>query len=94
MRAIARFFLLKFWIFFKLLVKNTTNISCEQITPSHKCDKNQLCNTVTNTVKHTLSIIILLFVFTRLNTKNHHNCKNEKNFFLVKYVYYSPTIEL
>jgi hypothetical protein len=55
-----------------------TNISCEQITPSHKCDKNQLCNIVANTLQHTLSIIIIsLFVFTRLNTKNHRKNKQK-----------------
>ena len=61
--------------FFKTSCLTHTNISCGQITPSHKCDKTQLCNTVTNTVKHTLSIIILLLFSLDLH-KNHH--KNEQ----------------
>jgi hypothetical protein len=66
MCAIARFSYSNSEFFFKTSCLTHTNISCGQITPSHKCDKNQLCNTVTNTVKHTLSIIIIsLFVFTK-----------------------------
>jgi hypothetical protein len=56
--------------FLKLLVKNThTNIGCGQITPSHKCDKNQLCKYCTNTVKHTISIIISLLFSQNLMQK-------------------------
>jgi hypothetical protein len=79
--------------FVNFLIKDThTNIRCGQITPSHKCDKNQLCKYCTNTVKQYL-LLFNAFVFTRLNTANHQLCKNEKKFFS-KYVYYSPTIEL
>ena len=70
MCATARFSYSNSEFFFKTSCLTHTNISCGQITPSYKCDKNQLCNTVTNTintVKHTLSIIIIisLFVFTK-----------------------------
>ena len=82
--ACNRTIFLKFWIFFKLLVKDTINISCAQITPSHKCDKNQLCNTVTNTVKHTISIIISFFIiFTKPNTRTITIAKIWKEIFLV-----------
>ena len=83
MCAIARFSYSNSEFFFKLLDKHThTNISCGQITPSHKCDKNQLCNTVTNTVKHTLSIIILLLFSLNLTQKpSQKRTKMKRNFF-------------
>ncbi len=82
--------------FFKLLVKNTINISCAQITPSHKCDKNQLCNTVTNIVKHTLHIISLLFSLslTQKPLQKKNKKEKKKEFFFSIYIYYSPNIEL
>jgi hypothetical protein len=69
--------------FLNFLLKNThTNIRCGQITPSHKCDKNQLCKYCTNTEKHTISIIItLLFSLDLTQKKPHQLCKNEKKFF-------------
>jgi hypothetical protein len=44
----------------------------------------------TNTVKHTISIIIS----QNLTQKPSQNEAKMKRIFLVKYVYYSPTIEL
>ena len=76
MCAIARFSYSNSEFFLNFLFNTHTNISCGQITPSHKCDKNQLCNTITNTVKHTLSFIILLLFSLDLTQKNHH--KNEQ----------------
>jgi hypothetical protein len=58
--------------FLNFLLKTHTNISCAQITPSHKCDKNQFCNNVTNTVKHTISIIISLLFSQNLTQKPSH----------------------
>jgi hypothetical protein len=82
MCAIARFSYSNSEFFFNFLIKTHTNISCVQITPSHKCDKNQLCNTVTNTVKHTLSIIILLLFSLDLTQKpSQKGAKMKRNFF-------------
>jgi hypothetical protein len=68
--------------FLNFLLKTHTTISCVQITPSHKCDKNQLCNNVKNTVKHTISIIIsLLFSWNLTQKPSQKRCKNEKKFF-------------
>ena len=73
-------FLTQILNFFKLLVKNTRQHQCTQITPSRKCDKNQLCNNVTNTVKHTIPIIISLFVFIKDVTQKPLKMK-DLNFF-------------
>ena len=82
MQSYARFSYSNSEFFLNFLLKTHTNISCVQITPSHKCDKNQLCNNVTNTVKHTISIIISLLFSQNLTQKpSHKRCKNEKNFF-------------
>ncbi len=61
-----------------------TNINCAQITPSHKCDKNQLCNTVTNTVKHTLLIIISLLFSLDLTQKPSQKRTKMKRIFFSK----------
>ncbi len=98
MCAILRtgFFLTQILNFFKLLVKTHTPTSVVDKLLHHinVIKKNQLCNTVTNTVKHTLSIIILLLFSLDLTQKTITKTnKNEKKFFS-NYVYYSPTIEL
>jgi hypothetical protein len=82
-------FLLKFWIFFKLLVLTHTLTSVVDKLLHHiNVIKINYANTVTNTVKHTLSIIISLFVFTRLNTKNHHKkrTKMKRNFLVTMFI--------
>ncbi len=59
-------FLLKFWIFFKLLVKHTLTSVVDKLLHHINVVKINYANTVTNTVIHTLSIIIIsLFVFTK-----------------------------
>ncbi len=69
--------------FLNFLLKNTTTkIRCGQITPSHKCDKNQLCKYCTNTEKHTISIIITLLFSLDLTQKKPINyAKMKRNFF-------------
>ena len=96
MCAILRtFFYSNSEFFFKLLVFHTLTSVVDKLLHNINVIKINYANTVTNTVKHTLSIIIsLLFSLngkTKTITKTN---KNEKKFFLVKYVYYSPTIEL
>ena len=64
--------------FFKLLVKNTINISCAQITPSHKCDKNQLCKYCN---KYCKTYIINYYYFAFCFSLKEKKKMNEKNFF-------------
>ena len=66
MCATARFSYSNSEFFFKLLVKHTLTSVVDKLLHHVNVIKINYANTVTNTVKHTLSIIIIsLFVFTK-----------------------------
>ena len=66
MCAIARFSYSNSEFFFNFLLKTHANISVHKLLHHVNVIKINYANTVTNTVKHTLSIIIIpLFVFTK-----------------------------
>ncbi len=84
MCAIARFSYSNSEFFLNFLLKTHTNISCGQITPSHKCDKNQLCKYCNKYCKTYIMIIIsLLFSLDLTQKPITKTSKNEKKFFLV-----------
>ena len=66
MCAVARFSYSNSEFFFKLLVEHTLTSVVDKLLHHINVIKINYANTVTNTVKHTLStIIISLFVFTK-----------------------------
>ena len=81
MCAIARFSYSNSEFFLKTSCLTHTNISCGQITPSHKCDKNQLCKycnkyCTTYIINYYFAFCFSLRLNTKKKKKNHH--KNEQ----------------
>ena len=64
MCATARFSYSNSEFFLNFLFNTHTNISCGQITPSRKCDKNQLCKYRNKYCKTYIINYYFAFVFT------------------------------